>query len=156
MCNYKPLKTEQWRVRLVVGGDKLDYDNDTGSPATDLLETKILANSVISSAKCGARFLSCDLKDFFLATPMASPEYMKIAWKYFPNDIRLKYNLSSFLTNDGYVYCKINKGMYGLKQAAVLAYNQLANHLKDNNYKQIIGSMGMWKHETKNITFCLY
>ena len=86
---------------------------------------------------------------------MASLEYMKIAWKYFPNDIRLKYNLSSFLTNDGYVYCKINKGMYGLKQAAVLAYNQLANHLKDNNYKQIIGSMGMWKHGTKNITFCL-
>ena len=40
--------------------------------------------------------------------------------------------------------------MYGLKQAAVLAYTQLANHLKDNDYRQIIGSMGMWKHETKN------
>ena len=73
VCDHKPLKSEPWRVRLVVGGDKLDYNPDIGSPASDLTETKILLNSVISDAHKGAKFLSCDIKDFFLATPMETP-----------------------------------------------------------------------------------
>ena len=36
VCDYRPLKKEKWRIRLVVGGDKLDYNFDSGSPATDL------------------------------------------------------------------------------------------------------------------------
>lgn len=64
VCDHRPLKTKPWRVRLVVGGDKLNYLEDNASPTTTLLETKILANSVISDAKDGARFFSCDLKDF--------------------------------------------------------------------------------------------
>ena len=51
VCNYKPLKIEQHRVRSVTGGDKLIYNNDTGAPVASLLETKILLNSVISNAK---------------------------------------------------------------------------------------------------------
>ena len=50
-CDYFPLKDEKWRARLVVVGDKLEYDYDTGSPATDMLETKLLFKSVISDAK---------------------------------------------------------------------------------------------------------
>jgi hypothetical protein len=48
-----------------VGGDKLSYDEDTGSPAASLLETKLMLNSVISDAAKGAKFMSMDLKDFF-------------------------------------------------------------------------------------------
>ena len=151
----KPLKTEQWRVRLVVGGDKLPYKNDSGSPAANLLDTKIVLNSVISQAFKGARSLSCDLKDFFLATPMETSEFMKILYKYFPVDIKKQYNLDSILRADGYIYCKINKGMYGLKQAAVLAYNKLSTHLSDTGYHPIIGSMGMWKYKEKKINVCL-
>ena len=54
----------------MAGGDKLNYDGDAGAPAASLLETKLMINSVISDAKHGAKFMSCDLKDFFLATPM--------------------------------------------------------------------------------------
>lgn len=71
VCDHRPLKDETWRIRLVVGGDKLPYNADSGSPATDLLETKILTNSVLSDArKYGAKCLSMDLKDMFLHTPM--------------------------------------------------------------------------------------
>ena len=61
VCDYRPLKEEKYRVRLVVGGDKLFYDDDTGSPTATLLETKLLLNSVLSGAKHGAKFMTCDI-----------------------------------------------------------------------------------------------
>ena len=35
VCDHRPLKSEPWKVRLVVGGDKLSYPYDTGSPAAN-------------------------------------------------------------------------------------------------------------------------
>ena len=116
------------RVRIVVGGDKLSYSSDTGSPAASLLKTKILLNSTISDAHKGARFMCMDLKDFFLATPMPHPEFMKVPYKYFPQDIISKYKLQNLVHND-YIYVKIKKGMYGIKQAVVLAYENLIKNL---------------------------
>ena len=69
--------TEPYKMKnrdfLVVGGDKLTFEHNSGSLVTDLLKTKLLLNSVISDAKSGARFLSMDLKDMFLHTPMEQP-----------------------------------------------------------------------------------
>ena len=62
-----------------------------------------------------------DLKDFFLATPMARSEYMRIHSKYFSPEIRALHTIDSLIDSDGYVYVDINKGMYGLNQAAVVA-----------------------------------
>jgi hypothetical protein len=53
ICDYRPLKTEPFRVRLTVGGDKLPYDDDAGSPAASLLESKLIINSTISDADIG-------------------------------------------------------------------------------------------------------
>ena len=64
------MKAEPHRVRLTFGGDKLNCPYDAGSPAASLLETKLILNSTISDARKGARFLSADLKDHFLASPM--------------------------------------------------------------------------------------
>jgi len=74
-----------------------------------------MLNSVISDATKGARFMSLDLKDFFLATPMARPEYMRIHSKHFPQDITDIYNIANLIEEDDYVYVKIKKGIYGLK-----------------------------------------
>ena len=73
VCDYQPLKDEKYRVRITVGSDKLPYYDDAGSPAADLLETKILLNSTISDARWGAQFICLDIKDHFLATPMQYP-----------------------------------------------------------------------------------
>ena len=155
VCDERPLKKEKWRVRLVVGGDKLEYTLDAASPATDLIETKILLNSVISDSKQGARFCAMDLKDMFLHTPMTNPEYMKVPFTYFPDDIIDKYNLRNIKHSDGYVYIKIIKGMYGLKQAAILAYKNLSKLLIGAGYIPIATSQGMWKHSTRKTLFCL-
>ena len=155
VCDYRPLKDEKWRVRLVVGGDKLEYELDSGSPATDLTETKLLLNSVIANAKKGARFLSMDLKDMFLHTPISTPEYMKIPFKYFPEDIITRYNLNALVHSDNHIYIKLVKGMYGLKQAAVLAYKNLSALLLQAGYKPIINSQGMWRHTSTNCVLSL-
>jgi hypothetical protein len=104
ICDYRPLKTEPYRVHLTVGGDKLPYENDAGSSAASLLETKLMINSTISDADKGARFFCADLKDHFLASPMKDPEFMRIRYKYFPDAIRKQYNLDRFVTSTGYIY----------------------------------------------------
>ena len=72
---------------LVVGGNRLVYEDYPRSPAASMLEMKLLVNSTISDAQQGARFMSCELKDLFLATPMLQPEYMKIHILFFLQDI---------------------------------------------------------------------
>ena len=78
VCDHRPLKSEPDRVRLTIGGDRLDYASDAGSPTASLLEAKLLINSTISDADKGATFFAADLKDFFLTTPMDKCEYMRI------------------------------------------------------------------------------
>ena len=62
---------------------------------------------------------------------MAKAEYMRIQYKYFPSNIKAIYNIDDLVAKDGYIYVKIKKGMYGLKQAAILAYNQLFDNLSN-------------------------
>jgi hypothetical protein len=69
-CLVRPEKTEEPnRTRLVVGGDRVHYLFDTGTPTADLLTVKLLINSVISTP--GARFFTMDIKNFYLCTPMS-------------------------------------------------------------------------------------
>ena len=39
ILGYRPLKTEPYRVRITVGGDRLNYAEDAGLSAVNLLET---------------------------------------------------------------------------------------------------------------------
>ena len=113
VCDYRPLKEEKFRVRLTIGGDKLEYLEETSSPAANLLETKLLLNSVISDKE--SRFMSMDITDFFLQSSLKQKEYMRIHSKYFSQNFRDLYKLHDRINKDGYVYCEIVKGMYGLK-----------------------------------------
>ena len=79
---------------------------------------------------------------------MQFPEFMKIHRRYIPDDIIQKYNLLLLFHKD-YIFCQINKGMYDLKQAAILAYNQLCERLQQAGYTPILGSAGMFEHKTR-------
>ena len=99
--------------------------------------------------------MSLDLKDMFLQSDMKTPEYMWIPYKYFPPDIVQRYNLKAKVTANGKIYVKIKRGMYGLKQAAILAYETVTKLLRAGDYELIPGSTGLWKHKTKRIMFAL-
>ena len=53
------------------------------------------------------------------------------------------------------MFIYIEKGMYGLKQAALLAHNHLKENLAQYGYSPIIGTVGLWKHETRPTKFCV-
>ena len=45
--------------------------------------------------------------------------------------------------------------MYGLKQAAILAYNNIVRLLEPHGYTPAPGTMGLWTHKDKPTRFCL-
>jgi hypothetical protein len=48
VCEFKPNKTEKHRVRLTVGGDRLEYNGETATSTADITTFKILINSTLS------------------------------------------------------------------------------------------------------------
>ena len=62
--DIRPLKEEKYRVRITVGGDKLNFCGDASSVAASLATVKLLLNSVVSTM--GAKFTTADIKDFFM------------------------------------------------------------------------------------------
>ena len=153
MLYHKPLKTDLNRVRITVVGDRLTYAEDAGSSAVNLLETKVLINSTISDAEKGAEFMTANIIDYFLATPRSQLEYMKDQYQHIPEDMQSIYNLYTKVTAKNYIYIRIKKGVYGFKQAAILAYGNLKRSLLPFVYAPVIGTVGVWKHDTCLTTF---
>ena len=129
VCDYRPLKDEKFIVIITVGGDRLPYHLCAGSPAADLLETKLTINSVISDSRKGARFVCLDIKDNFLVTPTTNPKFMRVTCMHVPADSIARYNIDQLVTNIEWVYVKIQKEMPGLRQSATLAYQHLKTAL---------------------------
>jgi len=153
MC---PNKSEVYRVRMTVGGNRLDTYQDVRSPAVSTLDAKLDINSTISDAHKGARYCTADIKDFFLCSTMQVYQYMRIHQCYIPPEVLDEYNLTSeHFDSKGFVYLKIRKGMYGLKEAAILAYDQLKDNLAKYGYIPFKHTPGMWHYATRQLTFTL-
>ena len=58
--------------------------------------------------------MTIDVKDFYLNTPMARYEYMRLKLCNINEAVTKHYNLATKVKNDGYVYIEIRQGMYGL------------------------------------------
>lgn len=148
----RPQKTQPRRVRLTVGGDQITYPHDVSTKTSSLPTVKILLNSTISTPD--ARFMSIDIKDFYLNTPMSRYEYMRVPLASIPAAIQEYYKLSS-LAHNGNVFVEIRKGMYGLPQAGRLANDALILHLAAHGYHQSSFTPGLFSHITRPISFCL-
>jgi hypothetical protein len=79
---------------------------------------------------------------------------MRLKITNIPDEIIEQYNLRE-LVDDGYVYCKITKGMYGLPQTGIIAQNLLAKRLSKQGYHQSKIIPGFWMHETRPTIFTL-
>jgi hypothetical protein len=109
-----------------VGGNLVHYPGKVSTPTANLSTVKLLLNSISSTP--GDRFTTFNLKDFYLGTPMARKEYMRIPIASIPKSIIDQYGLTE-KAHKGLVLVEISKGMYGIPQAGTLAFNQLKSHL---------------------------
>ena len=70
-----------------------------------------------------------------------------------PKEIWNEYYIN--IAPDGFVYLDIRKGMYGLKESGVLAFNKLVKALAPHGYEPIPNTTGLWIHKTRKTTLSL-
>ncbi len=99
--------------------------------------------------------MTMDIKDFYLNTPMARYEYMQLRTADMLDDVIECYNLRDKATPNGYIYCEIQKGVYGLTQAGIITQQLLEEGLQKHGYHQSQTTPGLWKHDTHPISFSL-
>ena len=100
ICTYRPQKDEKERTRLTVGGNLIVCLYDVSSPTAALTTAKLLFNSVISTP--GVQFLTFDLKNVYLKTPLPTARYMKMKLDILLDKIILISTASGkLLTTDG-------------------------------------------------------
>jgi hypothetical protein len=154
VCDIRPNKAEQYRVRLTAGGDRLEFPGDPSSPAVATTDSKIHINSTISDAKKGARYMTMDIKNFFLGTPLHYYQYLRIHESMIPQEIFDEYP-ELVVESNGYVYFEVRKGIYGLKEAGLMAFQHLVKNLAKHGYEPMKFTPGLWRHRSRPTTFTL-
>ena len=71
-----------------------------------------MINSVIYTPN--AKFMTINIKDYYLNTLTKKFEYMKLKFSDLPKDFIKEYDLAPKVYYNGYVYVGIRCGMYGL------------------------------------------
>jgi hypothetical protein len=79
---------------------------------------------------------------------------MRIPLASIPQSIIYQYALRD-KAHKGLVLVEISKGMYGLPQSGILAFNQLKTHLATHDYAPCTHTLGLRTHSTPDITFSL-
>jgi hypothetical protein len=99
-----------------------------------MLVAKMLFNSVISTK--GARFMTMDISNFYLMTPLHRPEFIQMKLSNIPDEVIKEYKLREKATPDGNIYIRAKQGMYGLPQSGLLANKLLEKRLNKHGYRQ--------------------
>jgi hypothetical protein len=118
----------------------------------DLTTSKLMWNSVLSTE--GAKYMCLDIKKFYLSTHLDWYEYMKMPIALFPEWIVKQYNLTQHVLH-GFIYLDMQRAVWGLPQAGILAYKLLCKHLLPHGYYKCANTPGLRKHKTRPISFTL-
>ena len=84
VVDLRPNKAVHERLRMCMGGDKMESVIETTKITADLTTYKLHMNGVVSTS--GARFSGGDVKDFYLNTPPKRMRYGKVRAKYIPEE----------------------------------------------------------------------
>ena len=114
VTNYREQKADPYRVRSTVGGDRINFQGEVATKVADLVTVKCLLNSIISTK--GAKATCIDIKDFYFNIPLLTPEFIRFQAGVIPGDMWEQYDLDR-INDNGWIYARVDKGMYGLPQA---------------------------------------
>ncbi len=84
---------------ITVGGNRINYPDKVATPTAEMLVAKMLFNSVISTK--GARFMTIDISNFYLMTPLHRTKFIQIKISDIPVEVIREYKLREKATNVG-------------------------------------------------------
>ena len=84
-------------MRITIMGIYIIYNGSVGTKTTSLDICKILFNGLFS--RKGETFITYDIRNYYLATPLDYSEYVKIKLTDIPQDFIDKYNTHKFVHN---------------------------------------------------------
>jgi hypothetical protein len=118
VVDYRPQKEDPNRVRITAGGNLITYPGELTTRTADLTSSKILWNSVLSTAH--VKYMCLDIKLFYFGTPLDRYEYMRLPIPLFPEHVIEQYNLRA-KTKNGDVYVEIRKAIVEIQYLAPLS-----------------------------------
>ena len=128
MCTFHPENQDPNLTCIMIGGNHIKYPGDMGTK-TDYLDLfKIVIDSVFW--KKGANYVTLNISNFYLQTPLEFPEYVHILLSDIPQEFIDKYNLLEHVRY-GWFYFVIYYGVYGLPQLGAISNNFLENYLSN-------------------------
>jgi hypothetical protein len=148
----RPEKDEKYRCRITGGGDRLTYNGEVSTHTSSLETFKLLLNSTISTK--GAKMATGDISNMYLYSFLDECEYVRFKVDQIPPEIITHYQQEDNIVN-GFLYAKVKKAWYGLKQSGKIAHDDLVQHLEKYGYKKLPFTEGLFKHETRDIAFSL-
>jgi hypothetical protein len=137
-------------IRGTAGGDRINYDGHTKANTADLSTVKILLQSVVSD---NAQFMTLDIKDFYLMTPLPRLEYIRVPLRFLSPLILDKHNLHTYIHNNSNLM-EVNKSMYGFPHAGRIVQDVLIERLAKHGYHQT-GTTCIFRHVTNGVAFTL-
>ena len=84
---------------------------------------KLHINRTISDAHLDDRYLGINISSFYIGTDMPYHRYMQVHPYKIQKEVWDEYDIK--MSPDGFANLEIRKGMYGLKEAGVLAFKKL-------------------------------
>ena len=159
---YNQVPGEKWRnnaiarrVRGTGGGDRITVPYSVSTSTANLPTVKCTLHAVVSE---NASFGTVDITDFYLGSPMPSPEFLKLPTSDYHPDLLDDLGITPFIqldrTGKPVFYAQVNKTIPGFPQAGFHANNQLVAHLQQHGYLQT-STPSLFRHITDNIAFCL-
>jgi hypothetical protein len=131
-----------------MGGNSINYPDNFGTPTADIYTIKLMFNSIISTPN--SKFMTIDIKDFYLMMPMDCYKYFRMKLELFPQDIINEYALHDKVDVDGNVFCKVQRRTYDLPQAGIIA--QLRKNLSPNAFTKQDTGRAQSHQDTGNMT----
>ena len=78
----------------------------------NITTAKLLFNSTVSTK--GAKFMCCNIKNFYLGTLMERYKYIRIPINLIPSETIEEYGPRA-LEHNGHIFVETQKGIFGLK-----------------------------------------
>lgn len=139
-----------YRIRGTAGGDRINCTGPTSAQTAAMPVVKLLLHSVVSEHK---RWMTIDIKDYYLNTPLLRPEFIRIPCRMIPDTTIHTHRLTSYVHQNAILF-EVSKGMYGLPQAGLLAQQRLIAHLAIHGYHET-STPCLFRHTSNGTAFTL-